>query len=148
MIITWTLLQRTQRRSVSVSEDDWYFHTDAIVEKFSTWKYWRDNVSNYSRLTQMTKNVLSCSIFFINIEWTFSLARRVCWWNQSQITSESVEQIMLLKYYNHIMNLNSEKTIIEAWNIYRREEDEDNMIDESDDSFKTDLQNVLCSISV
>ncbi len=96
----------------------------------------------------MTKNVLSCSIFFINIEWTFSLARRVCWWNQSQITSESVEQIMLLKYYNHIMNLNSEKTIIEAWNIYRREEDEDNMIDESDDSFKTDLQNVLCSISV
>ncbi len=30
------------------------------------------------------------------------------------MTSESVEQIMLLKYYNHIMNLNSEKTIIEA----------------------------------
>ncbi len=46
------------------------------------------------------------------------------------------------------MNLNSEKTIIEAWDIYRREEDEDNAIDESDDSFKTDLQNVLCSINV
>ncbi len=55
---------------------------------------------------------------------------------------------MFLKYYNHIMNLNSEKTIIEAWNIYCREEDEDNMIDESDDSFKTDLQNVLCFINV
>ncbi len=64
------------------------------------------------------------------------------------MTSESVEQIMLLKYYNCIMNLNSEKTIIEAWNIYRREEDEDNMINESDDSFKTDLQNVLRSINV
>ncbi len=60
------------------------------------------------------------------------------------MTSESVEQIMLLKYYNRIMNLNSEKTIIEAWDIYCREEDKDNMIDESDDSFKTDLQNVLC----
>ena len=46
------------------------------------------------------------------------------------------------------MNLNSEKTIIEAWDIYRREEDEDNTIDESDDSFKTDLQNVLHSINV
>ncbi len=46
------------------------------------------------------------------------------------------------------MNLNSEKTIIEAWNIYCREEDEDNMIDESDDFFKTDLQNVLHSINV
>ncbi len=47
------------------------------------------------------------------------------------MTSESVEQIMLLKYYNHIMNLNSEKTIIEAWNIYCKEEDKDNAIDES-----------------
>ncbi len=147
-MITWTLLQRTQRRSVSVSEDDWYLCTDAIVEKFSTWEYWKDNVLNYSRLTQMTKNVLSCLIFSVNIEWTFSLARRVCWWNQSQMTSESVEQIMLLKYYNCIMNLNSEKTIIKAWNIYHREEDEDNVIDESDDSFKTDLQNVLRSINV
>ncbi len=55
---------------------------------------------------------------------------------------------MLFKYYNCIMNLNSEKIIIEAWNIYRREEDEDNAIDESDNSFKTDLQNVLRSINV
>ncbi len=55
---------------------------------------------------------------------------------------------MLLKYYNHIMNLNSEKTIIKAWNIYCREKDEDNAIDESDDSFKTDLQNVLHLINV
>ncbi len=46
------------------------------------------------------------------------------------------------------MNLNSEKIIIEAWNIYCWEEDEDNMIDESDDFFKTDLQNVLHSINV
>ncbi len=147
-MITWTLLQRTQRRSVSVSENDRYFCTDAIVKKFSTWKYWKDNVSNYSRLTQMTKNVLSCSIFFINIEWIFSLARRVCWWNWSQMTSESVEQIMLLKYYNCIMNLNSEKTIIKAWDIYCKEKDENNVIDESDDSFKTDLQNVLHCINV
>ncbi len=96
----------------------------------------------------MTKNVLSCLIFFVNIEWTFSFARRVCRWDRSQMTSESVEQIMLLKYYNCIINLNSEKTIIKAWNIYRKEKDEDNAIDESDDSFKTDLQNVLHSISV
>ncbi len=64
------------------------------------------------------------------------------------MTSESVKQIMLLKYYNCIMNLNSEKTIIKAWDIYHREKDEDNVINESDDSFKTDLQNVLCSINV
>ena len=55
---------------------------------------------------------------------------------------------MLLKYYNCIMNLNSEKTIIKAWNIYCKEKDEDNVIDEAADSFKADLQNVLCSIIV
>ncbi len=55
---------------------------------------------------------------------------------------------MFLKYYNCIMNLNSEKTIIEAWNIYHKEEIEDNSIDESDNSFKTDLQNVLHFINV
>ena len=55
---------------------------------------------------------------------------------------------MLLKYYNHIMNLNSEKIIIEAWNIYCKEEDEDNMINKVADSFKADLQNVLHSIIV
>ncbi len=147
-MITQTLLQRTQRHSVSVSEDDQYLCTDVIVKKFSTWKYWRDNVLNYSRLTQMIKNVFSCSIFSVDIEWTFSLARRVCQWDWSQMTSESIEQIMLLKYYNRIMNLNSEKTIIEAWNIYHKEKDEDNAIDESDDFFKTDLQNVLRSINV
>ncbi len=55
---------------------------------------------------------------------------------------------MLFKYYNCIMNLNSEKTIIEAWDIYHREKDKDNAINESDDSFKTNLQNVLCFINV
>ena len=64
------------------------------------------------------------------------------------MTSELVEQIMLFKYYNHIMNLNSEKTVIEAWDIYHKEEDEDNVIDKSNDSFKTDLQNVLHSINI
>ncbi len=46
------------------------------------------------------------------------------------------------------MNLNFKKTIIEAWNIYHKEEDEDNAINEFNDSFKTDLQNVLHSINV
>ncbi len=53
---------------------------------------------------------------------------------------------MLFKYYNRI-NLNSEKIIIKAWNIYRKEEDKD-AINEFNDSFKTDLQNVLRFITV
>ncbi len=46
------------------------------------------------------------------------------------------------------MNLNSEKTIIKAWNIYHKEEDENNAINEAADSFRADLQNVLHFIIV
>ncbi len=53
------------------------------------------------------------------------------------MTSELIKQIMLLKYYNRI-NLNSEKIIIKAWNIYRKEKDED-AINESDNFFKINL---------
>ncbi len=53
---------------------------------------------------------------------------------------------MSLKYYNRI-NLNSKKIIIKAWNIYYKEEDKD-AINESDDSFRINLQNVLRFIIV
>ncbi len=84
---------------------------------------------------QMTKDVLSCSIFLINIERTFSLARRVCQWNWSQMSSKMMKQIMLMKYYNWTMNLNSDETITEFWDIYHREKNDDQEINKSVDSF-------------
>ncbi len=48
---------------------------------------------------------------------------------------------MLFKYYNYI-NLNFKKIIIKAWNIYRKEENE-NAINKFNDSFRVNLQNVL-----
>ena len=56
------------------------------------------------------------------------------------MTSELIKQIILLKYYNRI-NLNFKKIIIKAWNIYRKE-DED-AINEFNNSFRVNLQNVL-----
>ncbi len=42
---------------------------------------------------------------------------------------------MLMKYYNWTMNLNSDETIAELWNIYYREKNDDQKINESADSF-------------
>ncbi len=95
---------------------------------------------------QMTKNILSCSIFSINIERTFSLARRVCRWNWLQISSKTMKQIMLIKYYNRTMNLNSDKTITEFWNIYCKEKNDNQEINESADSFQVSLKTVLMQI--
>ncbi len=94
----------------------------------------------------MIKDVLSCSIFLINIEWTFSLTRRVCRWNQSQMSSKTMKQIMLMKYYSQTMNLNSDKTITEFWNIYCKEKNDDQEINESADSFQVSLKIVLMQI--
>ncbi len=106
----------------------------------------KNNASNFSKLTQMTKNILSCSIFSVNIERTFSLAKRVCRWDRSQMSSKTMKQIMLIKYYNWTMNLNSDETITEFWNIYCREKNDDQEINESADSFQVSLKTVLMQI--
>ncbi len=94
----------------------------------------------------MTKDVLSCSIFSINIERTFNLVRRVCWWNQSQMSLKTMKQIMLMKYYNWTINLNSDETITELWNIYHKEKNNDQKINESADLFQVSLKTVLTQI--
>ncbi len=53
---------------------------------------------------------------------------------------------MLIKYYNWTMNLNSDETITEFWNIYCREKNDDQEINESADSFQVSLKTVLMQI--
>ena len=53
---------------------------------------------------------------------------------------------MLMKYYNWTMNLNSDETITELWNIYHREKNDDQEINESADSFQVSLKIVLMQI--
>ncbi len=44
------------------------------------------------------------------------------------------------------MNLNSDETITELWNIYRRKKNDDQEINESADSFQVSLKIVLTQI--
>ncbi len=53
---------------------------------------------------------------------------------------------MLMKYYNQTMNLNSDKTITELWNIYHREKNDDQEINESADLFQVSLKIILMQI--
>ncbi len=53
---------------------------------------------------------------------------------------------MLMKYYNRTMNLNSDETIIELWDIYCREKNDDQEINESADLFWVSLKTVLTQI--
>ena len=49
---------------------------------------------------------------------------------------------MLIKYYNRIMNLTSEESVIELWDIYRKEEDE-NRIHKARNSFTVNMKEIL-----
>ena len=65
---------------------------------------------------------------------------------KSQMSSKTMKQIMLMKYYNQTMNLNSNETITELWDIYHREKNDDQEINESADSFQVSLKTVLMQI--
>ncbi len=62
------------------------------------------------------------------------------------MTLKMMKRIMLIKYYNQTMNLNSDETITELWNIYCREKNDDQEINESADSFQVFLKTVLTQI--
>ncbi len=53
---------------------------------------------------------------------------------------------MLMKYYNWTMNLNSDEIITEFWDIYCKEKNDDQEINESADSFWVSLKTVLMQI--
>jgi hypothetical protein len=53
---------------------------------------------------------------------------------------------MLIKYYNQTMNLNSDEIITELWNIYCKEKNDDQEINESADFFQVSLKTVLAQI--
>ncbi len=59
---------------------------------------------------------------------------------------KTMKQIMLMKYYNWTINLNSDKTITELWNIYHKEKNDDQKINESADLFQVSLKTVLTQI--
>ncbi len=53
---------------------------------------------------------------------------------------------MLMKYYNRTINLNSDETITEFWNIYCKEKNDDQKINKFADSFQVSLKTVLMQI--
>ncbi len=53
---------------------------------------------------------------------------------------------MLIKYYNQTMNLNSDETITEFWDIYHREKNDDEKINEFANLFWVSLKTVLTQI--
>ena len=112
----------------------------------SSWQFWKDNSSSFSNLTQMTRDVLSCSVSSVDVERVFNLARRVCTFDRAQMNEHSVKQFIMIKYYNRIMNMTFDDALQKSWNIFRRKQNENEIIDETANSFKEKLSDILQNI--
>ena len=50
----------------------------------------------------MIKNIFSISAFDIDVEWLFNTARNVCHYCQNHLNTDTIEIIMLLKWYEKL----------------------------------------------
>ena len=62
----------------------------------------------------MTRDVLVCSIISVNIKRTFSIIRKVCCCDRAQMNSETVNEFMIVKYYNCKTNRTKNNSFIES----------------------------------
>ena len=96
----------------------------------------------------MTKDVLFYSIFSIEMKYIFNLTRRICRWNRAQTSSKIIQQMIIIKHHNIAINKKERENEehFDAWDIFRKTENE-NFGDLSlIDSFNKSLNNVLIKI--
>ena len=57
--------------------------------------------------------------------------------------SQTIKQIIIIKYYNRTIDLDLEKIIVELWNIYRKEKNNNQAINKEENSFRMKFEIVL-----
>ena len=63
---------------------------------------WKKINKKYFTIVQITKNILSISAFDIDVEWLFNTARDVCHYCWNCLNADTIEIIMLLKWYEKL----------------------------------------------
>ena len=59
----------------------------------------------------MTKNILSISASDVDVEWVFNTAHDACHYHWNCLNSETIEMIMLVKWYKKLELWTSEKNL-------------------------------------
>ena len=88
---------RTYSELNSYLNDDIFFDDEDIF-KYSL-KMWKNIEYRYSIIALMTKNILSISTFDVNVEWIFNTAYDICHYCWNCLNSDTIEMIMLMKWY-------------------------------------------------
>ena len=77
--------------------DDIFFDDEDILKYFL--KMWKNIEYRYFIITLMTKNILLISASDVDVEWIFNTAHDVCHYCWNYLNSDTIEMIMLMKWY-------------------------------------------------
>ena len=91
---------RTHSELNSYLNDDILFNDEDIL-KYSL-KMWKNIEHRYFIIALMTKNILSISASDIDVEWIFNTAHDVCHYCWNHLNSDTIEMIMLMKWYEKL----------------------------------------------
>ena len=88
------------------SELNFYLNDDIFFDNEDIFKYslkmWKNIKHRYSTIVLMTKNILSISASDIDVEWIFNTACDVCYYCWNCLNSDTIEMIMLMKWYKKL----------------------------------------------
>ena len=84
----------------SYLNDDIFFNDEDIL-KYSL-KMWKNIEHKYFIIALMTKNILSISASDVDVEWIFNTAHDVCHYHWNCLNSDTIEMIMLMKWYEKL----------------------------------------------
>ena len=79
---------------------------------------WKKINKKYFTIAQITKNILSISAFDIDIEWLFNTARDVCHYHQNHLNADTIEIIMLLKWYEKLKLATAEQNLSQNSDLF------------------------------
>ena len=66
----------------------------------------------------MTKNILSISVSNVNIEWFFNTARDICHYHWNCLNADTIEIIMLLKWYEKLKLTTAEQNLSQNSDLF------------------------------
>ena len=91
---------RTYSELNSYLNDDIFFDDEDIF-KYSL-KMWKNIEYRYSIIALMTKNILSISASDVDVEQIFNTACDICHYYWNCLNSDTIEMIMLMKWYEKL----------------------------------------------
>ena len=84
----------------------------------SFFELWKKIKKKYFTIAQMTKNILSISASDVDVEWLFNTARDVCYYYWNYLNADTIEIIMLLKWYEKLKLATTEQNLSQNSDLF------------------------------